>query len=68
MRSIALLTAAALLALLAAACGPTGDCHVDGECKLTCKADPRKSDPECDNECTECVAGPAEPARPAGDA
>ena len=46
------------VALFTAACGPAKDCHVDGECMLTCKTDPQHSDAECRNECTECVAAP----------
>jgi len=63
MRPSRLLAAVAAVALAVplfttAACGPAKDCHVDGECMLTCKTDPQHSDAECRNECTECDAGP----------
>ena len=65
MRPITLVAALALAALgalgAASGCGGTDDCYVDGECKLTCKTDPRKSDAQCDNECTQCVEPQAAP-------
>ena len=63
MRPFRLLAAVAAVPLAVslfttAACGPVKDRHVDGECMLTCKTDPQRTDAECQNECTECVAGP----------